>query len=73
MTTSEFASGVVVIGRNEGERLMACLQALRAQPRPVIYVDSGSSDGSLERARPLCDAVLPARLRAPVDGGEQDE
>src|SRR5204862_8238251 len=50
---------VVVIGRNEGERQMACLQALRAQPRPVIYVDSGSSDGSLERARPLCDAVLP--------------
>jgi len=53
------AAGVVVIGRNEGERLMACLQALRAQPRPVIYVDSGSSDGSVERARPLCDAVLP--------------
>lgn len=53
------AAGVVVIGRNEGERLVACLQALRAQPRPVIYVDSGSSDGSLERARPLCDAVLP--------------
>lgn len=52
-------SGVVVIGRNEGERLMACLQVLRAQPRPVIYVDSGSSDGSVERARPLCDAVLP--------------
>ncbi|HJV70880.1 glycosyltransferase family A protein [Ideonella sp.] len=53
------AAGVVVIGRNEGARLVACLQALRAQPRPVVYVDSGSSDGSLERARPLCDAVLP--------------
>jgi GT2 family glycosyltransferase len=57
-------AGVVVIGRNEGARLVACLQALRAQPRPVVYVDSGSSDGSAEAARPLCDAVLaldPAR------------
>lgn len=53
------ASGVVVIGRNEGERLMACLQRLQQQARPLIYVDSGSSDGSVERARPLCDAVLP--------------
>ncbi|MBI5270564.1 MAG: glycosyltransferase family 2 protein [Burkholderiales bacterium] len=52
-------SGVVVIGRNEGARLVACLQALRAQPRPVVYVDSGSRDGSAEAARGLCDAVLP--------------
>lgn len=52
-------AGIVVIGRNEGGRLVACLQALQTQPRPVIYVDSGSTDGSPEQARPLCDAVLP--------------
>jgi GT2 family glycosyltransferase len=37
--------GYVVIGRNEGERLKACLRAI--QPgSDVVYVDSGSTDGS---------------------------
>jgi GT2 family glycosyltransferase len=46
--------GVVVIGRNEGERLMVCLDALSrcgALPEHIVYVDSGSSDGSVERVR----------------------
>lgn len=46
--------GVVVIGRNEGERLMTCLDALSrcgALPGHIVYVDSGSSDGSVERVR----------------------
>jgi GT2 family glycosyltransferase len=61
MTTTDAppSAGIVVIGRNEGQRLVACLQVLRTQPRPVVYVDSGSGDGSLERARELADAVLP--------------
>jgi len=57
-------AGIVVIGRNEGERLMACLDALQAQQRPVIYVDSGSSDGSAAKARARGVHVLeldPAR------------
>jgi GT2 family glycosyltransferase len=37
--------GVVVIGRNEGERLRRCLLSVRDQAR-AVYVDSGSSDGS---------------------------
>ncbi|HZO22146.1 MAG TPA: glycosyltransferase family 2 protein [Steroidobacteraceae bacterium] len=41
--------GLVVIGRNEGERLMRCLASVREIPRKV-YVDSGSTDGSVERA-----------------------
>ncbi len=56
--------GIVVIGRNEGERLLACLGSVRSLGCPVVYVDSGSSDGSRERAAPLCDLVLaldPAR------------
>lgn len=37
----------VVIGRNEGARLAACLDSLIAAGVPrIIYVDSGSSDGS---------------------------
>lgn len=42
--------GVVVIGRNEGERLRQCLRSLL--PTVVaVYVDSGSTDGSAKWAR----------------------
>ncbi len=37
--------GAVVIGRNEGDRLKRCLLSL-ASAAKVIYVDSGSTDGS---------------------------
>lgn len=45
--------GVVVIGRNEGARLARCLASLSTGPtaHPIVYVDSGSSDGSQELAR----------------------
>jgi hypothetical protein len=49
--TSKVASrdiGIVVIGRNEGDRLTRCLQSLQMENLPVIYVDSGSTDGSQE-------------------------
>ncbi len=42
--------GVVVIGRNEGERLMRCLDSCRNSDVDIVYVDSGSTDGSVERA-----------------------
>lgn len=38
--------GVVVIGRNEGERLRHCIAAVRQAGLCVVYVDSGSTDGS---------------------------
>ncbi len=41
----------VVIGRNEGMRLLACLDSLAGQVGRVVYVDSGSTDGSVEAAR----------------------
>lgn len=40
--------GYVVIGRNEGERLLACLASLARVAGPVVYVDSGSTDGSVD-------------------------
>ena len=43
--------GVVAIGRNEGKRLEACLISILSQVTPVVYVDSGSSDGSVAYAR----------------------
>jgi len=42
--------GAVVIGRNEGQRLITCLEPLLAHLEYVIYVDSGSSDNSLQEA-----------------------
>lgn len=47
---------VVIIGRNEGMRLARCLQSVRSMDLAdacyeILYVDSGSSDGSLARAR----------------------
>lgn len=41
----------VIIGRNEGARFLACLKALPDTLAPVIYVDSGSTDGSVEAAQ----------------------
>ncbi|MEM9785107.1 MAG: glycosyltransferase [Pseudomonadota bacterium] len=43
--------GAVVIGRNEGVRLLACLDALGDQFHRVVYVDSGSTDGSVDAAK----------------------
>lgn len=43
-------TGIVAIGRNEGERFVACLASL-PEGVPAVYVDSGSTDGSVERAR----------------------
>lgn len=47
---------VVIIGRNEGSRLTDCIRSVRSMDYPseqfeIIYVDSDSSDNSLERAR----------------------
>jgi glycosyltransferase involved in cell wall biosynthesis len=41
---------VVAIGRNEGERLRRCLRSLPSGLGVVVYVDSGSTDGSVELA-----------------------
>ena len=43
--------GIVVIGRNEGERLERCLRSLAGAERMIVYVDSGSSDDSVAFAR----------------------
>lgn len=43
--------GLVVIGRNEGMRLQRCLGSIGANARPVVYVDSGSTDRSVHTAR----------------------
>jgi GT2 family glycosyltransferase len=43
--------GVVAIGRNEGQRLDKCLKSVIQRAALVVYVDSGSTDGSAPMAR----------------------
>ncbi len=40
----------IIIGRNEGERLIKGLASLQGGVDRIVYVDSGSTDGSLEAA-----------------------
>ncbi|NGM44057.1 glycosyltransferase family 2 protein [Rhodobacter sp. SGA-6-6] len=55
----------VVIGRNEGARLVACLASLRGQVRRVVYVDSGSTDGSVEAAQAAGAEVVALDMTRP--------
>ncbi len=55
----------IAIGRNEGERLVKCLASLTRACAPVIYVDSGSTDGSVEAARELGAEVVTLDLSIP--------
>lgn len=50
--------GAVVIGRNEGDRLVRCLASLAGRVAATVYVDSGSTDGSVSAARAMdCHVV----------------
>ncbi len=63
------ALSIVVIGRNEGERLVRCLKSVATMrpiggPIEIIYVDSASTDGSAARAAQFGAKVIsvaPAR------------
>lgn len=57
--------GVVAIGRNEGARLRACLQSVVGRVEAVVYVDSGSTDGSVELARSLGAEVVRLDMSQP--------
>lgn len=50
--------GIVVIGRNEGHRLVGCLASLQGLIRKTVYVDSGSTDGSVARAERMGARVV---------------
>nr|WP_232209638.1 glycosyltransferase family A protein [Rhodobacter sp. SW2] len=55
----------VVIGRNEGARLRDCLASLAGQVRRLVYVDSGSTDGSADLARGFSAQVVVLDRRQP--------
>jgi GT2 family glycosyltransferase len=57
--------GVVVIGRNEGERLKVCLSSILKQSDRVFYVDSGSTDDSVPYATSLGLDIIELDMRVP--------
>jgi glycosyltransferase involved in cell wall biosynthesis len=62
---------IVVIGRNEGQRLVRCLQSVVAIKKldgqsELIYVDSGSSDGSPQIAESLGAKVIVLDTKRPT-------
>lgn len=57
--------GIVVIGRNEGARLVQCLDSALQQAPLVVYVDSGSTDQSVAMARSKGVHVVALDMRTP--------
>lgn len=57
--------GVVVIGRNEGDRLQNCLSSISSLIPHVVYVDSGSIDGSVDLAKNMGAVVVELDLSRP--------
>lgn len=55
----------IAIGRNEGERLLRCLASMEGQAAPIVYVDSGSTDGSVEAARAAGAEVVELDMSQP--------
>lgn len=56
--------GIVVIGRNEGERLVRSLASVRGRGH-IVYVDSGSTDGSIAAAEAAGARVVSLDLSIP--------
>lgn len=57
--------GIVIIGRNEGERLQRCFDTLPGGVGQVVYVDSGSTDDSVAQARRRGLEVVALDLSTP--------
>ncbi len=57
--------GLIAIGRNEGQRLRQCLLSGLGKVDCIVYVDSGSTDGSVDMARSLGVEVIELDLSIP--------
>ena len=50
-TSKSDCIGAVIIGRNEGQRLITCIKSLKQKVKNIVYVDSGSEDNSFNDAK----------------------
>lgn len=65
MNAPDTTTAIVVIGRNEGKRLVDCLRSLQSSKNPIVYVDSASSDGSQAAALAAGAIVIDLDLSQP--------
>ncbi|RYH06552.1 glycosyltransferase [Tropicimonas sp. IMCC6043] len=65
MNDAERLVCAIAIGRNEGARLVLCLNSLKPRVTRMIYVDSGSTDGSVEAARAIGAEVVELDMVSP--------
>lgn len=65
MQSKNIRVGIVIIGRNEGNRLTACLKSLQAYAPQIVYVDSGSSDDSVKNAKNSNAHVICLDMQTP--------
>jgi len=56
---------IVVIGRNEGERLYRCFESLSSEADVIVYVDSGSTDESVMLAKEMNIEVIELDTASP--------
>ena len=61
--------GIIVIGRNEGQRLLYCLQSISKQTNCIVYVDSGSTDGSVSLAQNMGIPAIQLDMSTPFSAG----
>jgi GT2 family glycosyltransferase len=71
VVTPTVALSIVIIGRNEGDRLVRCLESVRQLQGldagvEVIYADSASTDGSPARAAALGARVIAVESSRPT-------
>jgi len=57
--------GVVIIGRNEGERLISSIKSIIDKCHHVVYVDSASTDNSVKVAKELGAEVVILDMSLP--------
>ena len=55
----------VIIGRNEGERLVRCLNTIINYTDKIVYVDSASTDSSIEEAQKKGAHVIALDMAMP--------
>lgn len=58
-------AGIVIIGRNEGDRLIRCIASAKLASDQIVYVDSGSVDASVTSARELGAIVVELDRQMP--------
>jgi len=62
---SHLMVGIVVIGRNEGERLRSCLASISQDQSVIVYVDSGSTDNSITIAQEYGVRIIDLDMSIP--------